>query len=82
MSYIPLVDLGKKQVQPVFYQTEESRNLPLYQWWNWYSKALFILACFWNPKTDSLQKEYQSSMYCFLTSLFKLLPNEHVRRYT
>ncbi len=56
--------------------------LPLSIWWNWYSKALFILACFWNPSTDSIQKENKQSMYCFLTSLFKLLPNEHIRRYT
>lgn len=82
MSYITLVDLGKKYVPSTPQHVETSRNIPLHHWWNWYSKALFILACFWNPKTDSLQKEYTSSMYCFITSLFKLLPNEHVRRYT
>lgn len=90
MSYTNLLllneELGTNKKRAVYnppvQQAVLTRNLPLHTWWNWYSKALFILACFWNPKTDSIQKENGNSMYCFLTSLFKLLPNEHIRRYT
>ena len=52
-------------------------DLPLRSWWNQYSKGLFILALFWLPDQYS---KVENSMFCFITSLFKMFPHSTVRR--
>lgn len=78
-SYLPLNKLNNISSTNANIDSKKriNKELPLSTWWNWYSKGLFILALFWNPEEN--KKEMEESMYCFLTSLFKMFPTSNIR---
>jgi hypothetical protein len=78
-SYLKLQDSYNNYMNQNQTQTHNklvsSKELPLSYWWNWYSKGLFILTLFSNMDSE----ENKESMYCFITSLFKMFPKSEIR---